>query len=349
VNPTTEGAIMQGTILVATAGQGVIRSSDNGATWARTPLGQALEFDGVVRCVVIHPDRPEVVFAGADVGLVRSHDAGHSWTRVDGPFNDMQIWTIAIDPVDSDFMLVGSGAPARAYVWRSTDGGATWDELSPRIPEHCAGVSKPRILTSTVDPADGDQLWFGIEEGGLWRSGDRGDTWLRIDKHPKQVPDTVTNSDVHAVLVLPGEPKTHLVVTVNAIWTSRDGGESWKRTVAAKEFGYRYARTVAALADGRTVLFACGDSTPGTVTRIFKSGDQAESWQETTFDVAPNSTVWGFAVHPADPSLVFAGTKYGHLFRSTDSGDSWTKEWREFPEITALAWTPAIARADNAH
>jgi hypothetical protein len=48
-------------------------------------------------------------------------------------------------------------------------------------------------------------------------------------------------------------------------------------------------------------------------------------------------------VHAADSRLVFAGTKYGHLFRSMDGGRSWFKEWRDFSEITAVAWTPFVA------
>ena len=43
---------------------------------------------------------------------------------------------------------------------------------------------------------------------------------------------------------------------------------------------------------------------------------------------------------PPIPKLLFAGTKYGDLFRSLDGGASWFKEWRAFPEITAVAWTP---------
>lgn len=334
---------MEGTILVATAGQGVLRSNDDGTTWLRVPLEQDLEFDGVVRCITVHPTQPNVILAGADVGLVRSEDAGLTWKRLDGPFNDMQIWTLSIDETDPNVMLVGSGAPDRAYVWRTKDGGQTWDELPPRIPERCAGVSKPRILTSTIDPVDPSQWWFGIEEGGLWRSNDRGDNWERVDTPPDTYPGTVTNSDVHCVLVHPGEPKTHIVVTVNALWVSRDEGQTWKRSVSRDSFGYRYARTVSALKDGKTLLFACGDGTPGTITRVFRSTDLGDSWSETKFATEPNSTVWGFGVHDSDPSLVVAGTKYGHLLRSTDGGCTWAKEWREFPEITAVAWTPFVA------
>jgi hypothetical protein len=52
---------------------------------------------------------------------------------------------------------------------------------------------------------------------------------------------------------------------------------------------------------------------------------------------------------PGRPGLVFAGTKYGHLFRSTDGGRTFRKEWREFPEITDVAWTPPSPRRAASH
>jgi photosystem II stability/assembly factor-like uncharacterized protein len=91
------------------------------------------------------------------------------------------------------------------------------------------------------------------------------------------------------------------------------------------------------------VLLGIGDGTPGTKTRVFRSDDLVRTWQEATFDTPPNSTVWAFGTHAGDPDLVFAGTKYGHLLRSADGGRTFAKEWREFPEITDVAWTPAVA------
>jgi photosystem II stability/assembly factor-like uncharacterized protein len=53
-----------------------------------------------------------------------------------------------------------------------------------------------------------------------------------------------------------------------------------------------------------------------------------------------NSTMWNFAVHPADPNLVYANSVSGQVYRSTDAGATWHKLPREFGEIRAIAWTP---------
>ena len=81
-----------GTLLVATAGQAVMRSADNGQTWHRLGLRQALEFDAVVRSLCIDPSAPNVVYAGADIGLCVSRDTGNTWERLETPFNGQMVW-----------------------------------------------------------------------------------------------------------------------------------------------------------------------------------------------------------------------------------------------------------------
>lgn len=332
---------MQGTILVATAGQGILRSADDGASWHRLGLKEAIEFDGTVRSLAVDPADPARVLAGADVGLCISTDGGAHFARIESPMNDQTVWTITHDPVDPQVVYAGTGAPTRARMYRSRDGGASWSLLDLELPEFCQGVNRPRILTICVNPAQHHEVWFGVEEGGAWRSRDGGDRWERIDTPGSGI----ANSDIHAVAILmptATAPRKHLILTVNTVYESEDDGKTWVGQASKNRFdGMYYTRTVQALdPQGNGLLLAVGDGTPGTRSRIYRSGDRGASWAPATLHSAPNSTVWAFAAHASDPSLLFAGTKYGHLLRSTDAGRSWFKEWRDFSEIAAVAWTP---------
>ena len=331
---------MQGTILVGTAGQGILRSVDDGASWHRLGLREAIEFDGVVRALAVDPSDPRRVFAGADCGICLSTDGGAHFARIESPADGLTVWAIAIDPVNPAFMYAGTGAPSRAVMFRSTDAGSTWQRLSPEIPEFCRGVNRPRILTICVDPSDGRHVWFGVEEGGAWHSADHGETWRRIDSET----GSIGNPDIHAISILPptaDRPRRVMLLTVNTVYISDDNGESWSGVPSKSRFdGMYYTRTVQPLGDDSALLLAIGDGTPGTRSKLYRSVDRGESWTPALLHTAPNSTFWAFGTHASDARLVFAGTKYGHLFRSTDGGSSWFKEWRDFSEITAIAWTP---------
>ena len=51
--------------------------------------------------------------------------------------------------------------------------------------------------------------------------------------------------------------------------------------------------------------------------------------------------MWVVHLQPTDPKVVFAGSRYGYLYRSDDSGDTWSKLWREFSEISSVVWIPS--------
>lgn len=335
---------MKGTILVGTAGQGILRSVDDGATWHRLGLKEAIEFDGVVRAIAVDPADPSRILAGADAGMCLSTDGGAHFSRVDSPMNGLTVWAIAFDPANPKNVYAGTGAPSRAKMFRSTDGGLSWRTLNVELPEFCKGVNRPRILSVCVSPVDGREVWFGVEEGGAWRSLDGGDSWERMD-----TPESgISNSDIHAIAVLPpheGAPVKRVVLTVNSVYESSDDCATWSGKASKERFdAMYYTRTVQVVdAAGTRLLLAIGDGTPGTRTAIYRSDDRGASWERALLHTAPNSTVWAFGAHPSDPALLFAGTKYGHLLRSMDGGRSWFKEWRDFSEITAVAWTPFVA------
>jgi len=338
---------MSGTIFVATVGQGVIRSSDDGKTWHRLSLGQDIEFDAIVRSLDMHADTPEVVYAGTDTGLCVSRDAGGNWQQLDTPFKGETVWKVAVDPSDAKRIFVGTGAPSRAVLWRTEDGCETWFRASVEIPEFCAGVNRPRLLAFSYDPTDRNKLWFGLEEGGLFHSCDGGDNWERVDSRLLWE----YNSDIHNVHVLANNgTKTVVVVCVNAVYRSTDDGQTWEGLNPKEAFGLYYARATAVPNGSESTLYlSVSDGTPGTTSKVLVSRDAAQSWEPLPLPTQPNSCIWGIHVNPADESQVVMGTKYGHLFTSASGGFSWQKQWREFSEIADVLWTPATAQIQAAH
>ena len=328
------------TLLVATDGQAVLRSHDDGATWRRVKVDQDLEFDDCVRCLLPDPRNPQRVFAGAESGLFHSEDCGSNWYRIDCELNNYAVWKLATHPAHPDIMYAGTGSPSRAAFFRSTDGGRTWKKTPLEMPPKCAGVSRPRMLTIAVDPDDVQDVWVGVEEGGLFRTRDGGETWKRIDANQE---GGVRNSDVHSIAVLRGPPKTIVVMVVNALYSSTDDGKTWTETITRDHFGIYYSRVLATKPGSDHDLFmGIGDGTPGSTSLFLRSADCGTTWTNVPFPVQPNSTLWAIGTNPSDPNLLLAGTKYGDLFRSADGGYSWRKEWREFSEITDVTWLPAV-------
>lgn len=318
------------TICVGTVGSGAWTSADGGGSWRR--VGRGLGNESRVYGLAAHPREPRTVFAGADDGIYKSHDGGLSFERLDSPMNKMDVWKIAFDPTDPDTIFAGTRPAA---LFRSTDGGRNWRQLPVDMVEDCPNVGVPRVTALTVDPADRRIVWAGVEVDGVRRSLDGGETWTRVA-------GGLDDPDIHDVAVRPaGDGKRVLTSTPREIFASGDKGESWQRLGVGEHFGLPYCRGLALKTDDPdTVFVATGDGAAGATGAIQRSKDGGKSWQTLPLPVEPNSPIWAFATHPADPGLIVACSHYGELFATADAGDSWRKLPREFTEIRALAWTP---------
>ena len=89
------------------------------------------------------------------------------------------------------------------------------------------------------------------------------------------------------------------------------------------------------------VFVTIGDSTPGRIGAIMRSQDTGRTWDSLPLPVQPNAAMWVVNVQNSDPEVVFAGSRYGYLYRSDNGGDSWRKLWREFSEISSVLSIPA--------
>ncbi len=92
--------------------------------------------------------------------------------------------------------------------------------------------------------------------------------------------------------------------------------------------------------DPSTVFVCVGDATPGRTGAIMRSTDAGETWAPLSLPTPPNSAMWTMEHAKAEPGLVFAASRYGNLYRSEDAGNSWERLWREFSEVSSIAWLP---------
>lgn len=324
----------KGTILVGTVGQGVFRSADEGASWGRAGPGQGMHSDCITRSLAVDPGRPSAVFAGTDLGVYRSEDAGGSWKLLDTPMNGRSVWNIAIDDANPKSMIAGTGTPSRPGFFRSTDGGTSWQEGAAEIAETCPAVGVPRPTGIALDPTDRNSVWAGLEVDGVRHSKDGGKTWQKAAA-------AIANPDVHNVLVTAGPPKRIIVLVNNDVWTSDDDGATWSAIGVRELFPWHYPRGVAARPDDPRVVFVTlGDSTPGRTGAVVRSQDAGKSWECLSLPGQPNSAMWTVSIPKSNPDLTFAASRYGYLYRSEDGGDSWVRLWREFSEVSSIAWLP---------
>jgi photosystem II stability/assembly factor-like uncharacterized protein len=327
----------KGNILVGTIGQGVMMSADDGETWTRASVRQGMHSDCIVKALEADPHRPGVIYAGTDAGLYKSEDAGGKWQLLDTPMTGSMVWSIAINPTDSNVMFAGTGTPSKPGIYRTSDGGKNWEHLAVDIADDCPNVGIPRPTGIAIDPTDHRHVWVGFEVDGVRHSWDGGDTWTRING---QIP----NPDVHDVLVVAGPPKAVFTVVNDDVWRSLDDGKTWTAAKAREVFPWRYPRSIAVRPDDqKTVFLTLGDSTPGRIGTIMRSRDAGATWQSLNMPGQPNSAIWTVSIPAAAPDTVLAASRYGYLYRSDDGGDSWRKLWREFGEVSSVLWTASAS------
>ncbi len=227
-------------------------------------------------------------------------------------------------------------APGRRILFRSRDAGRTWVQLGASIAQQCNNIVFNRVTTLVADPDDPHGLWAGIEIDAVRHSSDGGASWTSLGTG-------LSSQDIHALAIVPeAGGRRILASTNNDLNVSTDEGRSWQPQEVRRQFDWPYCRGLAQKADDPKVIFlGNGDAPPGQVGALRRSSDGGRTWTTAELPCVPNSTVWGFAVHPADPQRVLAYSVSGEVFTSQDGGSRWGKLPRTFGEIRALAWVPA--------
>ncbi len=219
-------------------GDGMYRSTDAGRTWARIGLTDA----GQIAAIRVHPSNPDLVYAAvlghafgpsAQRGVYRSDDGGRTWRLLLSRGDSAGAIDIAMDHANPRILyaafwqavrrpweMVSGGAGSGLF--KSTDGGETWTELTrrPGLPRGLVG--KVGVAVSHVDP---DRVWAIIEaeDGGVFRSDDAGATWIRTSEDRSLRQRAWYYTHIHAD---PGNNDAVWVMNVN-LHRSVDGGRTF--------------------------------------------------------------------------------------------------------------------------
>lgn len=179
-------------------GDGVYKSSDAGASWQK----MGLENSEHIGKIIVHPYNSDVVYvaaigplwsAGGDRGVYKTADGGETWENVLSIDEHTGINDLEIDPRNPEVLYASafqrrrhvftyiSGGP-RSAIYKSTDGGATWEKSQKGLPD----VDLGRIDIE-ISPADPEIIYAIVEaaqgKGGFFKSTDRGASWKKQSGH----------------------------------------------------------------------------------------------------------------------------------------------------------------------
>ena len=334
---------------------GVWKTEDGARTWRNVSDG--FFRSSAVGAVAVAASDPSVVYVGTGEacirsnvshgdGVYRSTDGGRTWAHL-GLADTRHIARVRVDPRDPDRVYVAAlghafGPNETRGVFRSRDGGATWEHVlyvdaDTGACDLAMDPHNPRILFAGMwhGRRTGHGLTSGSERGGLWRSTDGGDTWTALRGAPG-LPDGIWGR----IGVSPSGAREGLVyLTLEAeeggVFRSPDGGDHWEKV--NEERGLRQRAWY------YEHIFA-HPTEPDTVwvmnVEAWRSTDGGRTFVQVPVPHGDNHDLW---IDPHDPERMIQGNDGGAIV-SYDAGRSWSTPYNQptaqFYHVTTDRATP---------
>jgi photosystem II stability/assembly factor-like uncharacterized protein len=324
---------------------GVWKTTDAGRTWI--PIFDK-EPTGSIGALAVAPSNPDVIYVGSGEGLrrpdlstgdgiYRSTDGGSTWTHL-GLRDAQQITNILVDPHDPNRVFVAVlghpyGPNEERGVFRSTDGGQTWQKVlykdeNTGATDLAFDPTNPQILYTdlwnsrrppwtTGGPLEG-------HTGGLFKSTDGGDTWKPLTKG---LPTNEQGLGRIGIGIAPNDPNRIYALVdaqpeVGGLYRSDDAGESWQRVnheerIWGRGFDFAWVRVAP---DNHDEIYICNTST-------YRSMDGGLTF--TAIKGAPGGddyhTVW---INPENPQIILLASDQGATI-SVNGGTTWSSWYNQ--------------------
>lgn len=274
-----------------------------------------------VQGIAIHPDKPEVVYAGTNDGPYRSSDRGDHWERLDYPSGAPGVWTFLFRPGDPSVMYLGT-APGQLY--RSINSGDSWQKL-PAVTmgsNECKMAFPTRVIGLTADPNFPDEMYAALEVAGVIRSSDGGDSWEEITGSLAPSEDTL---DLHGVQCTAASPHTVFITTRQGPFIGPDRGSEWIPVNFGQYSEITYTRDLWAASFDPNVLFvAIGAAARSKQGALYRSRDLFKTFEKVGSGITANSTMMAVRADHRAPNNIFCVARDGEAFGSSDDGATWT-------------------------
>jgi photosystem II stability/assembly factor-like uncharacterized protein len=321
------------TFLMGTTGGGVWKTEDAGQTWTNMSDGY---FGGSIGAVAIAASDPNVIYVGggsADIrgntstgrGVWKSVDGGKSWNFV-GLRESGQIGRIEIHPTNAELVYVAAlghpfGRNPERGVFRSRDGGATWEHVlalndSTGASDLAMNPQNPREIYAGMWRGE-RKPWAvisGAQEGGVYKTNDGGDTWRKLEEGlPEGLVGKVgltvsaANPD-HVWAIIQNEPQ-------GGVYRSGDAGKTWTRVNSENKLRQRafyYTHVVADPRDENTVY--------ALNVEFFRSVDGGNAFESIA---VPHGDIHDLWINPNDSKVMVVANDGGAQV-TLNGGQTWS-------------------------
>ncbi|KAJ3933601.1 MAG: hypothetical protein NXY57DRAFT_959796 [Lentinula lateritia] len=324
-------------------------------SWNNVKIGGG---GGFIPGIIFNPNEEGLAYARADIGGAYRLNSDDSWTPL-LDFADNSRWNywgvdaLATDPIDTSNLYLATGMytnswdPNNGQILISKDKGDTWtvSELPFKVGGNMPGRGLGERLA--IDPNDNSILFFGARSGhGLWKSTNSAVTWTQVTSFPSvgtYIPDptdtTGYNSDIIGIAWVTfdstsgstGKATPRIFAGVanmgsNNVFVSEDGGSTWA-AVAGQNNTYIPHKGVLSPAENTLYVSYSNGAGPydGTDITPVSGSDLYFGFGGLSVDLQKPGTLMVAALNSPD----------GQIFRSTDSGATWSPlwEWISYPTL----------------
>ena len=321
------------------------------------------------------PVDPNRLYASQSSGwfgqlIQRSNDGGQTWEPVDNKFiydgvpgthqwydgtphawEFKRVWHLEPSLSDPDTVYAGV---EDAAIFRTTDGGKSWGELSG-LRQHGSGASWAPgaggmcLHTIVIDPSNPQRIFIAISAAGAFRTDDGGITWSPINQglRSEHIPDPAAEVGhcVHRIALHPSRPETLFMQKHWDVMRSDNAGDSWHEVSGNLPTDFGFPILVHAHEPETIYVVPIKSDSmhfpPDGKLRVYRSRTGGNEWEALTkglpqSDCYVNILREAMAADQLESCGIYFGTTGGQVYASPDSGDSWTAIARDLPPVMSV-------------